>query len=391
MRYLLLTLGLTISMWHHGNAQKVSISIFNELELQTVLVTPVSGQYSLIMGNQEFILFPNQIVYISRSNDSIKVRDMASNLGTWKRVSLVGLTQDDVIRVSPIVPSSPARIYDDNLSFYVDFNRVMALNLVEKQKYVAGVVCAESGPNAHEEFYKAQSLLAYTYAIGHLERHAGEGFNLCDGVHCQAYKGKSTRNPAILKAAEETLGYVVVDSTNKPIIGAFHANCGGQTAASEGVWLRPHPYLVSVTDTHCRNQPGSQWEVRIPIGEWRSFLDSKGFVTTQLSDAQLEVASRDREYYYVVDNQRIRKTEIRSHFRLRSAFFNVEVASGNIRLRGRGYGHGVGMCQEGAMQMARRGDDYSTILSHYFSGVRVVRLDSLPEICPCDEPSHYEE
>jgi stage II sporulation protein D len=358
-------------------AQKISVSLFNELDLQTILITPVEGSYSLITGDGEFILNPNQIVYISRTGDSITVRDMASNLGTWNRVTVVGRTNNDVIRVKPIVPSIPAQVYDDNLGFYVDFNRMMAINLVDIDKYIAGVVEAESGPNAHIEFYKAQVLLARTYAYGHMERHVGEGFNLCDGVHCQAYKGKSTKNPSIIKATEETKGQVVVDSNNELIVGSFHANCGGQTANSGDVWVTSYDYLVSVDDLYCKGQPSSQWEIRIPIEEWRAFLISKGIDAEDLPPSSFVFAPKGREYNYPIANTSIPLTDIRNHFKLRSAYFSVDIVSNSVRLRGKGYGHGVGMCQDGAMQMARRGKSYKEILLHYFTGVSVIDFSEI--------------
>lgn len=358
-------------------AQKVNISIFNELNLQTVLVTPVSGNYSLITGNEEFILRPNQLIYISKSGDSVKVRDMSSNLGTWKRVSLVGKTENDMVRVNPVSPTQPARIYDDNLGFYADFDRLMVVNLVDIDKYVAGVVDAEAGPSALMEFYKAQALLARTYALGHLERHNGEGFNLCDEVHCQAYKGKSMRNPIILKAAQETSGQVVIDESGNLIVGAFHANCGGETANAGDVWLTPKNYLISVTDSYCRSSNSANWEVRIPIDQWREFLKSKGIDEENMPDNKLAQSSKNRDYAYRVGGKLIPFTEIRNHFKLRSAFLSIDVVSGNIRIRGRGYGHGIGMCQDGAMQMARRGMSYEKILDHYFTNVKIVPYASL--------------
>jgi stage II sporulation protein D len=355
-------------------AQKINVSLFNDLNVQTLLITPVSGKYSIITDDGVFSLSPNQIVYISRTTDSIKVRDMASHIGTWKRVSVVGQTDKDVIRVSPIVPSMPARVYDDNLGFYVDFNRVMTLNIIDIDKYVAGVVEAESGPSAHLEFYKAQALLARTYALGHIERHAGEGFNLCDQVHCQAYKGKSVRNPAIVNATKETKDQVIIDSENNLIVGAFHANCGGHTANAGDVWLSHKPYLVTISDPYCRSQPSSQWEVRIPMEQWTDFLKSKSIDVDNLNLSNYNFTSKDREYFYPIDGKRIPLTDIRNHFSLRSSYFSVDVVSGNIRIRGRGYGHGVGMCQDGAIQMARRGRSYKDILFHYYKNISIVNF-----------------
>jgi len=378
---------LIVLMPIYTNAQKLSVSLFNEHNLQTILITPVSGSYTLLYGDKEYILFPNQIIYISRSADSIKVRDMSSNLGTWKRVSLVGRTGNDVVRINPVTPSIPARVYDDNLGFYVDFDRMMVINLVDQEKYVAAVVEAEAGPSAQIEFYKAQALLVRTYALGHMEKHAGEGFNLCDEVHCQVYKGKSTKNPDILKAAEETKGLVVVDTANQLIVGAFHANCGGHTANSGDVWITPQSYLVSVTDDFCRSQPSAHWEVRISIEEWRKFLASKEVQVDGMADSQFEFLPKTRVYNYPIGGKEIPLTDIRNHFKLRSAFFTVDIVSNKIRLKGRGYGHGVGMCQDGAMQMAKKGNTYTQILQHYFTGVSVVNFS---EIAPLQEDEHEE-
>jgi len=352
-------------------AQKISVSLHNELNLQTVLITPVSGHYTIITEDGNFALSPNQIIYISRVGDSVRVRDMASHFGTWKRISIVGHTENDAIRINSILPSFPARIYDENLVFYVDFNRLMAINIVDFDKYIAGVVEAESGPSAHIEFYKAQALLARTYALGHIDRHKGEGFNLCDQVHCQVYKGRASRNPDILKATKETSGQVVVDANRDLIVAAFHANCGGQTANAGDVWVTSQDYLVSVPDSYCRNMPGATWEVRIPIDRWREFLIDRGVPAQDMAPSQFAYATKEREYYYVVAGIKIPTADVRTYFNLRSAYFSVDIVSNMVRVRGRGYGHGVGLCQEGAMQMARRGRTYQEIIQHYFQGVSI--------------------
>lgn len=359
-------------------SQKISISLFNDLNLNTVLVTPTQGDYRLITPKEEIKLVVDQIIYLSRLGDSILVRDANSNLGTWSRVSIVGKSNEDEIRVKPILPSFPARKYHDNLSFYVDFNRLMTINMVDREKYIAGVVEAESGPNRDDEFYKAQALIARTFALGHLEKHKGEGFNLCDGTHCQAYKGIIGFDKGIYKATVETEGEVIVDTTKQFITAAFHSNCGGFTANSQDVWLTAKPYLVSVEDKFCTNTRNASWDVVITLKNWRIFLQSKGVDTTLLSDAkQYEFKTKERPVFYPILNQKIPMTQIRSYFKLRSAFFSVNVRKTEVRLSGRGYGHGVGLCQEGAMQMANRGWKYDKIINYYYKNVKIVDISEI--------------
>jgi len=364
-------------------SQKISISIYNDLNLNTVLVTPTSGSYKLILGQKEIQLKTDQIIYLSRLGDSILVRDANSNLGAWSRVSVVGQTDEDAIRIKPILPSTPARQYDDNLSFYVEYNRLMAINLIDREKYIASVVEAEAGPGKNKEFYKAQALIARTFAMAHIEKHKSEGFNLCDGTHCQAYKGKIGFDKNIYKSTLETEGEVIVDTTKQLITAAFHSNCGGFTANSQDVWVTSKPYLVSVEDRYCTSSRNASWEVTIPLNKWKVFLQSKGVDTTTITDnKQFDFKSKMRPVFYPIANQKIPTTQIRSYFKLRSAFFSIKVVKNEVRIEGRGYGHGVGLCQEGAMQMALKGWKYDKIIKYYYKGVRIVNIG---EVTPAEQ------
>lgn len=359
-------------------SQKISISIYNDLNLNTVLVTPTNGSYKLILGQSEVQLKTDQIIYLSRLGDSILVRDANSNLGAWSRVSVVGLTDEDAVRVKPILPSTPARQYDDNLSFYVEYNRLMAINMVDREKYIASVVEAEAGPGKNKEFYKAQALIARTFAMAHLEKHKSEGFNLCDGTHCQAYKGKIGFDKNIYKSTVETEGEVIVDTTNQFITAAFHSNCGGFTANSQDVWVTPKPYLISVEDRYCTSSRNASWEVSVPLSKWKVFLQSKGIDTLTITDnKQYDFKPKVRPVFYTVGNQKIPMTQIRSYFKFRSAFFSVKVVKSEVRIEGRGYGHGVGLCQEGAMQMAVKGWKYDKIIKYYYKGIRIVNISDV--------------
>lgn len=375
-RLIIIFAGLLIAA--NSFSQKISISLFNDLNLNTVLVTPTQGSYKLITSKGEIKLFADQIIYISRVGDSILVRDANTNLGTWSRVSIVGQTEEDVIRVKPILPSFPARQYDDNLSFYVEFNRLMAINMIDREKYIACVVEAEAGPNKEDEFYKAQSLIARTFAIAHLEKHKGEGFNLCDGVHCEAYKGKIGFDKDIYKATVETEGEVIIDTTKQFITAAYHSNCGGYTANSQDVWLSPKPYLVSVEDRFCRGSRNADWETRMPLSKWKKFLQTKGVDTIAIKDVkEYDFKPKERPINYLIGKQLIPMIQIRSYFKFRSAFFSVQVVKKEVRIQGRGYGHGVGLCQEGAMAMASRGWKYDKIIKYYYKNVKIVNINEV--------------
>lgn len=375
LRSILLSTLLSIQLAAHP--QKISISIYNDVMLSTILVTPTKGSYTLILGQEQIPLRVNELLYLSRNGDSIIVRNANRAFGAWKRVSIIGNSGNDVIRVKPIIPANPARTYNDNLSFYVDINRILAINLIDIEKYIADVVEAEAGRNRPFEFYKAQALLARTYTISHINRHRDEGFNLCDQVHCQAYKGTSGKVDDILDAVIDTRDLIVVDADNKPITAAFHANCGGQTANSEDVWLTPLPYLVSVPDRYCSASRSARWERYIPIKKWKVFLAQRGADTSNIrKNSEMNFSAPKRTKYYRFRGVKIATTDIRKYFKLRSSWFSVSAGRSQVRIQGRGYGHGVGMCQDGASAMAAKGWTYDRIIRYYFKGVRIVPANS---------------
>lgn len=223
------------------------------------------------------------------------------------------------------------------------------------ERYLPGVLSAETGRGHALEFYRAQAIVARTYtaeAVARIPRHPGEGIDVCDGVHCQAYHGTATGSDTLRLGVASTRGLVALDSTGFPITAAFHSNCGGMTRGSEDVWHTALPYLVARPDSFCLNAPHSRWEKSASADAWRRFLAAQ--------DAPDAAALTPRE-----------RATARTTFGLRSARFDVEVQGSQVRFMGLGFGHGVGLCQEGAMARARSGADAAAILDAYFYGVRL--------------------
>jgi stage II sporulation protein D len=203
------------------------------------------------------------------------------------------------------------------------------------------------------------------------------GHHLCDKVHCQAYYGK-TINEDIILAVEQTRGEVVTDENSVLLNTVYHANCGGETVNSEDLWIQALPYLRSDIDTFCLAMPGAVWEASIPIRNFRTFLTSA--YGTNPSQELLDDFSRfrqDSRLHHLDQNKQVHLSRLRQHFALRSTFFNVSLSGDNLYLSGRGYGHGVGLCQEGAMERARHGHSREQILKFYYKGARIRALEPL--------------
>jgi stage II sporulation protein D len=230
------------------------------------------------------------------------------------------------------------------------------------------------------EFYKVQAILARTFALTHINKHVAEGFSLCDQVHCQAYYGKP-KDLTIFKAIEETKGKVVVDENLNLIVAAFHSNSGGQTANSEDVWGSKTTYLRSVTDSFSIKMPNSKWERRMLTDDWLSYLKLKHNFPTEQDDAKsiaLNFKQDQRKIFLECSNSRVPLKNIRQDLQLKSTFFSISIINkDSVLFKGRGYGHGLGMCQEGAMRMSKSGYTYTQILNFYYKNIQLIDLHKL--------------
>ena len=209
-----------------------------------------------------------------------------------------------------------------------------------------------------------------------LHRHAEEGFQVCDGVHCQAFKGINQNAVQIMAACRLTKGLVVTDQEGKLISAFFHSNCGGETATGESVWLARQSYLSSVQDQFCSQGRNFTWHKNIPLKEWINYIKNIYPSFSVKSNDQLNFSSSRRAISYVVGSFSIPFNKVRADWNLKSAFFSVTVKGDRVELSGRGYGHGVGLCQEGAMHMARLGYSYQEIVSYYFKNVNIINFDA---------------
>ena len=352
----------------------VRVSLYHAEKLTTFMFTSLSGEYE-VQSNGKAIesIIKNEIIHISIVNNKINVKAIGTDFGNFEKIQVVGLSKVTSFRIKPISPSNEARSYEGNLTMKVVDGHLLIVNHVDMESYIAGVVETEGGPKSPLEYYKSQALICRTYALSHIERHSNEGFQLCDGVHCQAYHGMSMNNLDVEIATEETAGQVIVDQNGKLITAAFHSNCGGETENSENVWTMPLPYLKSIEEDYCKQGPHSKWERTIPVKEWKSYLKRNGFKGVDLLKPE-DFAYRQfsRQYHYKLNGDSIRLRKIRTDWKFKSTYFRIIPVDDELYFKGIGYGHGVGLCQEGAMEMARQGHNYKQIIHHYYKDTKIV-------------------
>lgn len=358
----------------------VNIRIFSQTKIQSFTFSAETSAYSVWANGIEIVntaKFP--LIKFSYSNDSVEVKTFETIIGKYKRIKISSIDPLKSFRVKLVLPDRKPRFYDDNLYITTELGDLRCVNEISLDNYIAGVVQAESGKRSFQEFYKVQAILARTFALSHLQKHAPEGFNLCDFTHCQAYYGKTTELD-IMKAVTDTRGKVVVDDNLNLIDAAFHSNSGGQTANSEDVWGSKLTYLRSVNDTFSTKMPNAKWERKMAKEDWLSYLKLKHNYPILDSNARwlaLNFKQDSRRSYIEANNIKVPLKNVRTDLQLKSTFFSICNLGDSVIFKGRGFGHGVGMCQEGAMRMAKLGYKYPEVINFYYQKTQLIDLHKL--------------
>jgi stage II sporulation protein D (peptidoglycan lytic transglycosylase) len=258
---------------------------------------------------------------------------------------------------------------------------------VPLEVYVARVLAGEADPKAGDAAQQALAIAVRTYTLKNVERHARDGYDLCDSTHCQVPRPST---PTSRRAAMATVGQVL--TWHGEIAEVFYsASCGGKSERAADVWPGAnYPYLLSRPDDVCDDD--AQWNVEFPIDEVRRVLTGVGFDGDRLRDVHVDARTSSGRV------ARLRLSGLQpdviagDQFRLaigatklRSTAFTVEKQGDRLRFTGRGFGHGVGMCVIGAGRRALRGETAAAILAQYYPGLELASLGSTrraPAITP---------
>jgi len=360
-------------------SQQINIKIFNNFKVKSAVFNVLEGKYDFISEDKKSSRIKyDDILYFTIIGDSLSIWNLENHIGIFKSVELITKSRKSVFQLESAVPALPKRYYTDNLRITVENKELKIINELEMEKYLEGVLETECGPKAPFEYYKSQAIICRTYAIEHFDRHIQEGYNLCDGVHCQAYKSKSQKTDSIKMAIAETESLVIIDTLLKPITAAFHSNSGGQTINSEDVWTSETSYLKAVVDTFALNQKNSIWSDTILISSWKKYIDTIGINCNDSTfKSTLYFKQTNRKTHIPIQNDSIPLKKIRQDFQLRSTFFSYEPKNDKIIISGKGYGHGVGLSQEGAMEMAREGYNFKEIIKFYYKNVMLLDVSEM--------------
>ncbi len=359
-------------------ARPIDVSLYNNSQVRSVTISAYNGRLIAYRnGSEQFSVPDGQAVYVTLRDGKLAVTGTSGFVGSFDGFTVQGADSSAVVRLRPVAPQAEARNYEDLVCLSVDPDRIRLINRIDEERYIAGVVEAEAGQGRTSEFYKAKAIICRTYLYGHINRHENERFHLCDEVHCQAYKGQC-RSRVIKPAVLAAKGIILTDrKESKPILAAYHSNCGGETESAVNAWQTDLPYLVPVIDPYCTSQPNARWQKIVSLDDWIKYLVKNGFKPNPNIVTDFSFRQDKRTPNYTVNDFTMPVKQIRSDWQLRSTYFTLSVEDDNVVINGRGYGHGAGLCQEGAMEMGRKGFKYGEIIGFYYKYVNLVPVSTL--------------
>lgn len=253
-----------------------------------------------------------------------------------------------------------------------------AINLVNLEEYVKGVVPSEVSSSWHPEMLKVQAVAARTYALYNKHLSAGREYDLVATVQDQVYRGRLGVDRRVEQAVDQTKG-LVVTYHNAPIYAAFSSTAAGPTEDAINVWAKDLPYLKGVECPFDLGSPYYQWKASVKMDQLEHHLRQQGFVVGTIATITPIAYSRaGRVTTLRILHSRgellLRGEDLRKavgYSVIPSTQFEIESVGADVIFAGYGAGHAVGLCQWGAKELAELGYPFTSILRYYYPGTEL--------------------
>lgn len=273
---------------------------------------------------------------------------------------------------------SMSRTYKGELDFFIEDKKILLILKIPFEEYVSSATYSELGmllladrfatEDAKIQLITAQEIAVRSYTLNQKNRHSHSRYAFCDLTHCMNFKGytnKLSLHPGkILKGTS-------------PISGYFHSTCGGNLSGPEVFWSS-HEISTNYKrgldgeEPNCKNSPQFTWETNFSNSELETILKEENIISlaTELQDKRvksLEYVNRSGEKKSIpIANFFSRAGKLYGWNKIKSNLFAIEKIENGYNFKGRGFGHGIGLCQWGAKHLADTGKSYEEILEFYF-------------------------
>ncbi len=402
----LTTLSLATSSLAASNSEYSPIEA-NSVSEQTIVPQKIKKELNRPIQVGVFVGVPNIFVrqkneelHITASKGKLKIKTKSKRQQTADRrvFKVTGSSASDCIAIATDKAGLNKACYNGEFIVTANGNKLNAINVIDIEDYLRGVVPYEIGKLDESKFeaLKAQAVAARTYAYKHFGSRVAQGFDVYADTRDQVYKGLHSATALTDKAVRETEG-VVMTYNGEFITAYYHSTCGGET---EGVvtWGRPdHPYLKNKPDLRpdgtpwCRESNYTEWTREFTEDELRDLFqinakEAKANVPSFSSIKSMHIQDTlksGRIHTLIIETNNgsftAKADKIRWLFKrggtiLPSSFFRIHKNGNEWILKGKGFGHGVGLCQMGARARAQAGQSYIQILTHYYPGITLEKF-----------------
>jgi stage II sporulation protein D len=251
-----------------------------------------------------------------------------------------------------------------------------AINYIDLENYLVGTVASEMHPTWELEALKAQAVAARSYALYMHQHPRHHLFDMEADISDQVYNGAAEPPPKVVRAVIATRGEFLSENGN-PLRAHFHSRCGGQTDAAGAVWQDGTATETGVACPYCQKHPFA-WKTMVRLSELLAKLNLSGAISDSLRLVPLSRAPSGRihslELILGGNHRKLSGNDLRDKVgftKLKSTWFTWKVSGDVVQFDGVGAGHGVGMCQWGAKELAHQGRDHLQILKYFYPKVAI--------------------
>jgi stage II sporulation protein D len=323
----------------------------------------------------------------SIGSGTIEAPVTCNSADTLKPIYIAGLGKIS----SPAIIESPAGFiwfnnhsYRQLLTLYAEGDKCLAVNTLQMDHYLAGLLNKEMSPSWPIESLKAQAVASRTYALFQKANAHNAFYDLKNTTLDQVYEGADSETAQSNAAVQATRG-ISLTFKNEPIKAFYHANCGGKTEVPNEVWGTKFPYFKTVYCPFHQNQEStSRWQLSLTMQklsqQLRTLLPKRFLQIAGIKSGPLN-ANQRLQNIYLVDQHGGQAVVNANSFRnalgntrVKSTSFSLQSAQDQIQIIGQGYGHGVGLCQIGAREMAKQGKKFQDILRFYYPLAKLTHI-----------------
>ncbi len=296
--------------------------------------------------------------------------------------------QDISFKGIKILPEEKTRLYINNRQFrgIIDIlkdeeEKIFVVNHIDIEEYLYGVLYHEVSHLWPIEVLKAQAIAARTYAMYQKLVTKNKFYDLTSDVYSQMYGGRTSETRSTRKAVNLTQGLVLMYD-GKVFPSYYHATCGGRTSDVTTIWNINVPALKARWCDYCKMSPHYSWKKEFRFDQIKDKLKASGYDIDIVSVKVIERDASGRALDVLLEGKDRDMQLSGNKFRLaigpneiKSTNFEVRNRGSFVTFIGKGWGHGIGMCQWGAFGMAREGFKAHQILEYYYPGANLVRVE----------------